>query len=256
MPQAIWIALLSVGGLAILNAIAVTLAHPDPTAVVAGEDLDPVTTAVVSSFGSWSTKPFAAVVLTAFLACGMAAQALTARTLFSLARDGVLPASAFLRRVDRRKAPIGAIAATTVVACLGLLFGLDSAAVGSLIAFGTAGIYVSFLMRALAALVARLRGSWAPAGVVRLGSLSFVANVLAVGWLAFEAINIAWPRESLGPAGSAGLSGLGRPHRAGGHRGRGRGLPDPRASPRERILLAYDPGARPVIRRIGWQPTR
>jgi amino acid transporter len=202
VPRAIWIALLSVGGLVILNAIAVTLAHPDPAAVVAGEDLDPVTTAVVSSFGSWSTKPFAAVVLTAFLACGMAAQALTARTIFSLARDDVLPASAFLRRVDRRKAPIGAIAATTVVACLGLLFGLDSAAVGSLIAFGTAAIYVSFLMTALAALVARLRGSWSPAGVVRLGSLGFVANVLAVGWLAFEAVNIAWPRESLAPPGA------------------------------------------------------
>ena len=49
------------------------------------------------SFGSWSAKPFAAVVLAAFLACGMAAQALTARTIYSVARDGVLPASRFLR---------------------------------------------------------------------------------------------------------------------------------------------------------------
>ena len=78
-------------GIVILNAFAVTLAHPDPAAVVAGEDIDPVTTAVVSSFGSWSAKPFAAVVLVAFLACGMAAQALTARSIYSIARDGVLP---------------------------------------------------------------------------------------------------------------------------------------------------------------------
>ena len=60
VPRAIWIALLGVGGIVILNAFAVTLAHPDPAAVVAGEDIDPVTTAVVSSFGSWSSKPFAA----------------------------------------------------------------------------------------------------------------------------------------------------------------------------------------------------
>jgi amino acid transporter len=199
VPRAIWVALLSVGALVILNAVAATLAHPDPASVVAGKDLDPVTTAVVSSFGSWSTKPFAAVVLIAFLACGMAAQALTARAIFSLARDGALPASRFLRRVDRRKVPIGAIAATTLVACLGLLLGLDSAAVGSLIAFGTAAIYVSFLMTALAALIARLRGSWRPAGLVRLGRWGVVANALAVGWLAFETINIAWPRESLAP---------------------------------------------------------
>jgi amino acid transporter len=199
VPAAIWIALLTVGTLVILNAVAVALAHPDPAAVVAGEDLDPVTTAVVTSFGSWSTKPFAAVVLLAFLACGMSAQALTARCIYSIARDGVLPGSRFLRRVDRRRVPIGAIAATTLVACLGLLLGLRSAAVGSLIAFGTAAIYVAFLLVALAALVARVRGTWTPAGHVRLGRAGLVVNALAVAWLAFETVNIAWPRSSLAP---------------------------------------------------------
>lgn len=159
VPRAIWIALLSVGTLVILNAVAATLAHPDPASVVAGEDLDPVTTAVVTSFGSWSSKPFAAVVLIAFLACGMAAQALTARTMYSVARDGALPGSGFLRKVDRRRVPIGAIVVTAVIACLGLLLGLHSAAVGSLITFGTAGIYVAFLLIALAALIARVRGT-------------------------------------------------------------------------------------------------
>jgi amino acid transporter len=202
VPVAIWIALLSVGVLVILNAVAATLAHPAPAGVVAGEDVDPVTTAVVSSFGSWSTKPFAAVVLIAFLACGMAAQAVTARTMYSMGRDGVLPGSRALRTVDRRRAPIGATVVTAVIACLGLLLGLDSTAVGSLIAFGTAAIYVSFLMIALAALIARLRGTWKPAGRIRLGRAGLVVNVLAVAWLAFETVNIAWPRESLAPPGA------------------------------------------------------
>ena len=202
VPRAIWLALLSVAALVILNAFAVTLAHPDPAAVVAGRDADPVTTSVVTSFGSWSAKPFAAVVLVAFLACGTAAQALTARTIFSIARDGVLPASRLLRSVDRRGAPVGAVVATTVAACLGLLLGLDSAAVGSLIAFGTAGIYVAFFLVALAALVARLRGTWVPAGLVRRGRLGVVINAVAVGWLGFETVNIAWPRTSLAPPGA------------------------------------------------------
>jgi amino acid transporter len=202
VPRAIWIALLSVGTLVILNAVAATLAHPDPASVVAGKDLDPVTTAVVTSFGSWSSKPFAAVVLIAFLACGMAAQALTARTMYSVARDGALPGSSFLRRVDRRRVPIGAIVVTAVIACLGLLLGLHSAAVGSLITFGTAGIYVAFLLIALAALIARVRGTWKPAGRVQLGRIGVVINVLAVLWLAFETVNIAWPRESLAPLGA------------------------------------------------------
>ena len=104
VPRAIWIALLSVGVLVILNAVAATLAHPDPASVVAGEDVDPVTTAVVSSFGSWSSKPFAAVILVAFISCGMAAQALTARTMYSVARDGVLPGVAL--PANRRPAQV------------------------------------------------------------------------------------------------------------------------------------------------------
>jgi amino acid transporter len=113
----------------------------------------------------------------------------------------VLPAAGFLRRVDRRRSPVGAIAVTSVVAGLGLLLGLNSAAVGSLIAFGTAAIYVAFLLVALAALVARVRGSWVPSGNVRLGPRTGVAiNLAAVVWLAFETVNIAWPRASLAPA--------------------------------------------------------
>jgi amino acid transporter len=236
VPRAIWIALLSVAALVVLNAVATALAHPDPAAVVAGRDVDPVQTAVVASFGSWSDKPFAAVVLAAFLACGVAAQSLTARAMYSIARDGVLPGSRLLRRVDRRQSPVGAIVTTAVVACLGLLLGLDSAAVGSLITFGTAAIYVAFLLVALAALVARVRGTWVPAGAVRLGRRAGLAiNVAAVAWLAFETVNIAWPRASLAPPGApvyqvwaapillaligvVGLTYLGvaRPHRRGG----------------------------------------
>jgi amino acid transporter len=202
VPRAIWIALLSVGVLVMLNAVAAILAHPDPAAVVAGGDVDPVATAVVSSFGSWSEKPFAAVVLIAFLACGMAAQSVTARTIYSIARDGVLPGSRVLRVVDRRGVPGPAIAVTAVVGCLGLLLGLDAAAVGSLIAFGTAAIYVAFLLVAVAALTARVRGTWRPSGRIRLGRAGLVLNALAVAWLAFETVNIAWPRASLAPPGA------------------------------------------------------
>ena len=200
VPRAIWIALLAVGALVILNAVAVGLAHPDPAAIIAGADVDPVTTAVTSSFGTWATRPFAVVVLVAFLACGVASQALTARTIYSVARDGVLPASRLLGRVDRRQVPLGATAVTTVVACLGLLLGLDATAVGSLIAFGTAAIYLSFLLIAVAALVARLQGRWVPGGAHP--GLRTAINVLAVLWLVFETINIAWPRTSLAPPGA------------------------------------------------------
>lgn len=202
VPRAVWTAMLVVGVLVIMNAYAVTLAHPNPPDVVAGRDLNPVNTAVVSSFGSWATRPFAAVTLVAFLACGMAAQGITARAIYSVARDGVLPGSRFLRSVDHRGVPIGATIATTVIACAGLLLGLHSAAIGSLITFGTAGIYVTFLLIAVAALIARTRRTWIPAGHIQLGTLGLVLNVLAVAWLALETANIAWPRTSLAPPGA------------------------------------------------------
>ena len=144
VPRAVWMVVLSVGAIVMLNAVASALAHPDPAAVVAGADADPVSTAVISSFGSWSEKPFAAVVLVAFLSCGIAAQSLTARTMYSIARDGVLPGARFLRRVDaRRHAGRRRGRRPPLLGCAGLLLALDSTAIGSIIAFGTAAIYLS-----------------------------------------------------------------------------------------------------------------
>ena len=123
----------------------------------------------------------------------MAAQGGTSRGIYSVARDGVLPGSKFLRKVDRRQAPIGGIVATTIIAWLGLLLGLEATAIGSLITFGTAAIYCAFLLTAIAALYARRQR------VLSRTRTRVVLNVLAVAWLAFETVNVAWPRASLAP---------------------------------------------------------
>jgi amino acid transporter len=202
VPRAVWAAMLSVGAIVILNAVAITLAHPNLEDVVAGNDVDPVTTTVVEALGSWSTRPFAAVTLIAFLACGVAAQGMTARAAFSVARDGVLPASALLRRVGARQVPVGAVAVTTVLSWAGLLLGLKAAAIGTLITFGTAGIYFSFLLLVAGTFAARVSGRWKPGGRVQLGRLGAVAHLLAVCWLVAETVNIVWPRTSIAPPGA------------------------------------------------------
>ena len=119
-----------------------------------------------------------------------------------MARDGVLPLSSQLRKVNARQAPIGGIVAVTVVGIAGLLLALNSAAIGSLIAFGTAVIYLVFFLIALAALWGRLSGRWVPAGTVRLGRRGTIVNAAAVAWLGFESVNIAWPRSILAPVGA------------------------------------------------------
>ncbi|MFJ9419292.1 APC family permease [Streptomyces sp. NPDC101227] len=202
VPRAMWWSLLSVGAVVILNAMAVALAHPHPEKVVAGQDLDPVTTAVTTAFGSWSDKPFVAVVLVGFLACAMASQGGAARGLYSLARDGVFPCSAQVKKVNKRQAPIGGLIASTLVSGAALLLGLNATAIGSLIAFGTAATFLPFFLTALAALIARVRGTWVPAGHIRQGAKGTFLNVLAVLWTGFEVVNVCWPREILAPPGA------------------------------------------------------
>ncbi|PYC79495.1 amino acid permease [Streptomyces tateyamensis] len=202
VPRAMWWALLSVGTVVILNAVAVELAHPDPAAVVRGADLDPVTTAVTTAFGGWSAKPFVVVVLVSFTACLMASQGGAARGLYSLARDGVFPFSARVRAVNRHKAPIGGLVAATVISSAALPLGLRSAAMGSLITFGTAATFLPFFLLTVVSLTARLRGTWRPSGPVRYGRAGTAINALAVVWTGLEVVNICWPRTILAPPGA------------------------------------------------------
>ncbi|MFJ8623934.1 APC family permease [Kitasatospora sp. NPDC093550] len=202
VPRAMWWSLLSVGLVVILNAVSVELAHPDPADVVAGTDLDPVTTAVTHAFGGWADKPFVLVVLISFTACLMASQGGAARGLYSLARDDVFPFSRQVRKVNKHRAPIGGLVAATLISCAALPLGLSTSAIGSLMTFGSAAIFAPFFLICLVALVARLRGSWTPAGAVGYGRLGTPVNLLAVLWTGFELVNICWPRAILAPAGA------------------------------------------------------
>jgi hypothetical protein len=54
-------------------------------------------------------------------------------------------------------------------------------------------IYCAFLLVAIAALYGRYQG------VLSRTRPRIVLNVLAVAWLAFETVNVAWPRTSVAP---------------------------------------------------------
>ena len=202
VPRAILFSLASVAAVIILNAIAIGLSFEDTRAVISGDVLDPVTPAVIDAFGSWVETPFELVVLAAFIACGIAVQAAATRVLFSLSRDRMLPGSGVLSRVGGNKVPLGALAVAVVVSSAGLLFGLDTRAVNTLITFGSGGYYITFWLVCTAALYARLTGRWVPAGRFSLGRLALPVNIAAVAWLTFEAINIAWPRSVLAAPGA------------------------------------------------------
>lgn len=202
-PRAILRSMILVGLTVMLTAFAVTLSYSDTTAMVSGSVVDPVTPAVVDAFGAWSQRPFIAVVLVAFIACVVSVQTYIGRAVFGMARDSILPASNLLRRVDKRKVPFAAMVFSTLFASFGLALGLNATAVGTLIAFGSGGFFMVFLIVVTCALLARLNGTWkAEPGTFSLGRWGIGVNLAAFFWLVFESINVAWPRESLAPPGA------------------------------------------------------
>ncbi|WP_440709344.1 APC family permease [Herbiconiux sp. YIM B11900] len=203
VPRALLRSFLFVGFTVLLTAFAVTLSLKDPSRAVNGVVFDPVVTAVTEAFGPWSEKPFVVIVLIAFLACAVSIQTYVGRAIFAVAREGQLPFSRALTRVNRHQVPWIALIVTGVLGAVGLLLGLNGDAVGTLITFGSGGFYIVFLIVAVTALVARLTGRWKPAaGAFRLGALGLAINILAVLWLAFEAVNVAWPRAEFAAPGA------------------------------------------------------
>ena len=192
VPRAIITSLVSVATVVFLSACAIVLAVPDQTAMVAGEDADPVISSVTNGFGNGAEKPFLFIVCVAFVACGIAVQATAGRVAYSFARDRMLPGSGIIRRVSPKShVPVFALGITALISTLALVF---SEAQATLIAFGSGGYYISFWLVCVAALIARLSGRWKPAGVLRLGRWGLAINIAAVVWLTIEGINIAWPR--------------------------------------------------------------
>lgn len=193
VPRAIFLALSAVGAVVLFNSAALILAFDHDALTNASKTADPVTPLIADSFGQWIAKPFSGIVMIAFLACGASVVKYTSRIVFSMAREGNMPA--VLSNVTANKTPRNAILFTVTLSGLGLLLGLNDGAVATIIAFGTGGLYAMFAMTTGVGLFARLTGRWNPAlGELKLGAWGLVINTVAFVWSIFELVNIAWPR--------------------------------------------------------------
>ena len=198
VPKAVLLSLICVALIVMYAGLALILAIPDIGNVVAGKVGDPITDTLAARLGVGISKPLFGVIVVGFLASFMALQASVSRVIFSFARDRALPASGFLGRLATQdRLPINAILLTAVItAALFLL--ANSNIYGTLVSFTTGGFYIAFFFPALAALIARLSGRWRP-GRFSLGGVGLLINVVAVLWLLFEIVNIAWPRTPDAP---------------------------------------------------------
>jgi amino acid transporter len=193
VPRAIFFSLCMVGSVVLFNSAALTLSFDRTTLVNTSASSDPITPIIANSFGVWAEKPFLAIVMVAFLACGASVVQYTSRIVYSMAREGNMPL--MFSQVTASKIPRNAVICVVLLAGFGLLFGLNDGAVATVIAFGTGGLYAMFAMTTGVGLYTRLTGRWNPAlGELKLGVLGLAINVAAFLWSLFEFVNIAWPR--------------------------------------------------------------
>ncbi|HUY97216.1 MAG TPA: amino acid permease [Verrucomicrobiae bacterium] len=153
----------------------------------------------------------------AFFSCGTAVQGAGARLAFSYARDGAIPGSRLLRRISRRfKTPVYAILLGALLPALFTLlvhftptrpiqvafvtYPANVNALAALVSFGVSGIYLSFQMVVLAAIVARLRG-WRPSGPFQLGRWEWPVLIGALVYGVLMLLNIVVPTGLTSPKG-------------------------------------------------------
>lgn len=215
VPRAIWGSLAFVGAVCLFTNIAWLLAIPDFQAVMTGGVADPMVGALEYHLGGFITKPLLVVIAVGFTASMMACQTSGSRTVFSFARDRMIPGFAYLRHLSgEAKIPVRAIMLTAVLALALLLANLITDKVyATLLLFGSCGFYISFTFPVASAVVARARGRFTPAEHWNLRGLGGVISAIALVWLIFETLNIAWPRGGEGIPwytqwGTAGLVGI------------------------------------------------
>jgi amino acid transporter len=123
VPKAVVGSLLtsSVGGLLML--VGFLLAMPNLRA--AQESSTPLSDILLARFGPGITRGVMLVVFVSIFACALASLASATRLLFSMARDNMLPASSWLKRVDPvHRTPMNCIVLVWFISCL-VILGLE-----------------------------------------------------------------------------------------------------------------------------------
>jgi amino acid transporter len=149
------------------------------------------------------------LIIFAFFSCGSAIQGAGSRLAFSFARDGALPGSGWLSKVHAKfRTPVNALLVGALVSVLFVLlvyyqpkhnvdlgfitYPANTTALYSLVSFGVSGIYLSFLLAVIAAIIARARG-WVPEGAFKLGKWGWTVCIVAALYLGLMLLNVVVP---------------------------------------------------------------
>lgn len=185
---------------AMLVCLALVLGIPDMQAVLSGNDADPVVTVLRTAMGPVGLRAVIAVVMVSFISCLISLEAATSRLLFSYGRDRMIVGHGWLSTLsERTRVPVNALMFAGIVPIIIAVTGLFlERMIQTIVVSASGGIYVSFQMIVLAALIARARG-WKPSGSFRLGIWGWPVNLAALTYGVLAILNMMWPRSPEAP---------------------------------------------------------
>jgi amino acid transporter len=183
VPRAMILSVVVSGVLGWAALIGFTVAIPDLAAVSSS----PVPLAAIAEYwlGPVLTKVFLAVVVFSMFALVVVAAASNSRLIFAMARDGMLPFSNLLRRVNpRTSTPVPALVTSLVVCLLLLAYGTADGNAFAVLVGATALVPYLVYLLTLGGYLARRRSIVdAGEGGFRLGAAALPVAVLALLWL-------------------------------------------------------------------------
>jgi amino acid transporter len=183
VPRAMILSVVVSGVLGMFALVGFTLAIPDLPAIQAS----PVPLAAIAEYwlGPLVTKIFLAIVVFSMFALIVVAAASNSRLIFAMARDGMLPFSAALRRVHPRTGtPVPALVASLVVCLVLLVYGTADGNAFAVLVGATALVPYLVYLLTLGGYLARRRALVeAGEGGFRLGVAALPVAGLALLWL-------------------------------------------------------------------------
>ncbi|KAI0089340.1 amino acid/polyamine transporter I [Irpex rosettiformis] len=152
----------------------------------------PMATIFFNSFGTRSTLAIWSIVVAVQFTMATSALVSTSRQIFAFSRDGALPFSRFLYRINPyTQTPANCVWASVLVAMLlGLLAFAGSTAINAIFSIGIIGQYVAFALP----VASRLLGGvpWTP-GPFNLKKLSIPVAITMIAWSVFSMVIVMFP---------------------------------------------------------------
>lgn len=175
-----------------INVVLVFFMGNDTVGILSSPIQQPMATILFNSFGKKGTLAIWSFVIAAQFMAGMSIITISSRQNFAFARDGALPGSRFLYRINRYTGtPVNSVWTSAFLAgLLGLLAFAGPAAIGAIFTLGVVAQYVSNSIPIAARF---LGGQPFKHGPFNLGRFGLPVGVVAVAWMSFMSVVLMFP---------------------------------------------------------------